>query len=116
MSYRLDVTREARGEIKALPRYVRAQARRLIRALGLDPRPPRARELHDEPNVYRVWLAGRWRIGYSIEDRARMVHVLRVRRKERTKFEGMDDFSFLHEESSSHLEAPPVFRNRASRR
>ena len=104
MSYRLDVTRDARGEIKALPGYVRAQARKLIQALGFDPRPPRAKELRGKPNVYRIWLAGRWRIAYAIHDEDRstrgggVVHVLRVFRKELIEYESLVGPSYIHEE------------------
>ena len=68
MSYRIEVSPEVRREIKALSGYVRAQARKLIQALGENPRPARAKELRDKPNIYRIWLAGRWRIAYEIND------------------------------------------------
>ena len=54
MNYRIKVSSEARKEIKSLPGYVRAQARQLIRALGNNPRPARAKELRDKPNIYRI--------------------------------------------------------------
>ncbi len=101
MSYLLDLTREARGEIKALPGYVRVRARKLVRALGLDPRPDRARQLCEDPVVYRIWLAGRWRIAYSVDDEARAVHVLRVRRKSLLDFEGLDSSDYIHQVSDS---------------
>ncbi len=95
MSYLIDVTREARGEIKALPGYVRAQARKLVRALGLDPRPARAKELCEDPRIYRIWLAGRWRIAYAVDDEARAVHVLRVRRRSLLDYEGLDSSDYI---------------------
>ncbi len=101
MSYRLDITREARGEIKALPGYVRAQARKLVRALGLDPRPARARVLCEDPRVCRIWLAGRWRIAYAVDDETRTVHVLRVRRKSLLDFEGLDSSDYIRQVSDS---------------
>lgn len=82
MSYRIEVSPAARREIRALPGYVRAQAVRLIDELGEDPRPGRARELRERENVYPIWLAGRWRIVYSIDDELVVVLILRVRRKE----------------------------------
>lgn len=82
MSYRIEVSSAARHEIRALPGYVRAQAVRLIDELGEDPRPARARELRERENVYRIWLAGRWRVVYSIDDELVVVLILRVRRKE----------------------------------
>ncbi len=95
MSYRIDVTREARGEIKALPGYVRAQARKLVRALGIDPRPARAKELCQDPQVFRIWLAGRWRIAYAVDDEARNLHVLRVRRRSLLDYEGLDSSDYI---------------------
>lgn len=82
MSYRIEVSPEARREIKDLPGYVRAQARQLIRELGPTPRPSRARELRGKPSIYRIWLAGRWRIAYEVNDELQRVRILRVRPKE----------------------------------
>ena len=82
MSYHVEIARPAQIEIKALPGHVRAQARQLINSLKEIPRPPRAKELRDKPNIYRLWLARRWRIAYAIDEDLRLVRVLRVRRKE----------------------------------
>jgi mRNA-degrading endonuclease RelE of RelBE toxin-antitoxin system len=65
-----------------LPAYVRAQALQLIDELGRNPRPERAKELQDRQNIYRIWLAGRWRIVYAVEDELIVVLIIRVRRKE----------------------------------
>jgi len=62
MSYRVEISPDAQKEITALSGYVRAPALRLLHSLEENPRPPRAKELHDKPNVYRLWLAKRWRI------------------------------------------------------
>ncbi len=92
MSYRLEVWRPALREVRGLPRYVRAQARQLIRALGTQPRPGRAKELRGKPDIYRIWLADCWRIAYEVDDDSRRVLVLRVRRKG-----AMDDDSLSSE-------------------
>lgn len=89
MSYRIETSPEVQKEIKALPGHVRAQARQLIRALGRDPRPSRAKELHGKPNIYRIWLAGRWRIAYEIDDELKRIRILRVRRKEQVDYESL---------------------------
>jgi mRNA-degrading endonuclease RelE of RelBE toxin-antitoxin system len=68
VSYQIKVPPEVRKEIQDLPGHVRAQARQLIRALGQNPRPARAKELRGKPNIYRIWLAGRWRMAYEIDD------------------------------------------------
>lgn len=90
MSYRIEVEPAAQREIKALPGNIRAQAREVIRALGEQPRPPRSKELRDLPGVYRIWLAGRWRIVYRAEDEDQIVRILRVRRKEQIDYESLE--------------------------
>lgn len=56
MNYRIEVSQPARNEIKSLAGYVRAQARELISGLAKNPHPPRAKELRDKPNIYRICL------------------------------------------------------------
>ena len=82
MSYRIEISPLARQEIRGLPAYVRAQALQLIDELGRNPRPARAKELQDRQNIYRIWLAGRWRIVYAVDDALIVVLIIRVRRKE----------------------------------
>ena len=82
MSYRIEVSPSARQEIRTLPAYVRAQALQLIDELGRDPRPARAKELEGRQNIFRIWLAGRWRIIYAVDDELILVLIMRVRRKE----------------------------------
>ena len=95
MSYRIDFRRKALSELKALPGHVRAEARRAIRALEKEPRPSRARELRGKPNIYRLWLAGRWRLAYLIDDAEGRIRILRIRRKEKIDYETLS--SELHE-------------------
>ncbi|MCP4662709.1 MAG: type II toxin-antitoxin system RelE/ParE family toxin [bacterium] len=103
MSYRVEVGPRARKEIKALPGYVRAAARKLIRSLGNQPRPAGATELRDMPAIYRLWVAGRWRIVYRIEDEDRRIQVLRIRRKEDIEYETLDPKSSeVHEPGPEH--------------
>jgi mRNA-degrading endonuclease RelE of RelBE toxin-antitoxin system len=90
VSYQIEVSPEARQEIKALTGYVRAQARQLIKALGETPRPPRAKELRGKPNIYRIWLAGRWRVAYEVDDDLELIRILRVRRKEQMDYESLE--------------------------
>ena len=82
MSYRIEITPAARREIRALPAHVRSQAVQLIDELGRDPQPARAKELRGRTNIYRIWLAGRWRIVYEVDNERIVVLILRVRRKE----------------------------------
>ena len=87
MSYHVEIARPAQIEIKALPGHVRAQARQLINSLKEIPRPTRAKQLRDKPNIYRLWLVRRWRIAYLIDDDLKLVRVLRIRRKEIIDYE-----------------------------
>jgi mRNA-degrading endonuclease RelE of RelBE toxin-antitoxin system len=82
VSYRIRISPAAQKEILALPGYVRAEARQTIRALGENPLSSRARELRERPRVFRIWLAGRWRIVYEVDDDLKMVLILCVRLKE----------------------------------
>jgi mRNA-degrading endonuclease RelE of RelBE toxin-antitoxin system len=82
MRYHIEISPSAQKEIGSLPGYVRAQATELIDSLADNPRPSRARELRDRRNIYRVWLATRWRIVYEIDDELQTVLIMRVRRKE----------------------------------
>ncbi|NJL03887.1 MAG: type II toxin-antitoxin system RelE/ParE family toxin [Chloroflexaceae bacterium] len=81
MSYQIEISNEAAREIKKLPGYVRAEVRRLVRELGDNPYPPPARELQGKPGIYRLWVAGRWRMVYAIDDEALIVTIRRVRSK-----------------------------------
>lgn len=81
MSYRIEISPAARREIRALPAYVRAQAIQLIDELSRDPKPARSKELRERENIFRIWLAGRWRIVYAVDDELIEVLILRVRRK-----------------------------------
>ena len=82
MSYQLEVIASATREIRALPARIRAQAIPLIDSLIVNPRPSRSKELRGKPNIYRVWLAGRWRIVYRIDDERQLISILRVRLKD----------------------------------
>ena len=92
MSYQIELVPEARSEIKALPGYDRARAIELIEALADHPRPLRAWELRAELNLYRIWLAGRWRIAYQIDDRNERIIILRLRRKERIDYDTLSSW------------------------
>jgi mRNA-degrading endonuclease RelE of RelBE toxin-antitoxin system len=81
VNYQIELHREALAELKVLPAYVRAQAIALIDLLAATPRPPRAKELRDKPGIYRIWLAGRWRIAYEVDDEQQTIVVRRIRRK-----------------------------------
>jgi mRNA interferase RelE/StbE len=89
VSYQISVTPAVHRELRALPAYVRSQAILLIDDFATNPRPPRAKELRGKPDVYRIWLAGRWRIAYRADDAQQMVIILRVRRKEDIDYDSL---------------------------
>ena len=89
MNCRIEISPAARREIRALPAYVRAQAIQIMEELGRDPRPARAKELQDRENIFRIWLAGRWRIVYEVDDHLHAVLIMRVRRKEDIDYPGL---------------------------
>lgn len=80
MAYRIRITETAENELRRLPGHVRQRARRLGSQLADEPRPVGSRELRDLPGRYRVRLDD-WRVIYRVDDAARSVTVLRVRRK-----------------------------------
>lgn len=89
MSYQIDTEPPVYKELRALPAHVRVQAFALIDSLADNPRPPRAKELRDRPGVYRIWLAGHWRIVYQIDDDAQLVTILRVRLKDDIDYDSL---------------------------
>lgn len=111
MSYRIEIGPTARREIKSLSAYRRAQARLIIAALAVDPRPARAKQLLAEPVIYRVWLARRRRIAYEIVDAEERIRILRVQRNEDVDFERIAGSSYLQE---APAEYDAVFRPRTA--
>lgn len=89
MSYRVQISPEAQKEIKELPGYVRAQALQFLRDIRDNPRLPRAKELRNKPDIFRLWLSKKWRIVYQIGDGVKQVLVLRVRRKEQIDYDSL---------------------------
>ncbi len=80
MRYRISYTNEAIRALKTLPGRYRQRARRLIEALGDEPRPAKAKELRGLPHRYRLRLNG-WRIIYRVDEPDGMLIVLAIRQK-----------------------------------
>jgi mRNA interferase RelE/StbE len=81
--YRVELAPAAQRELARLPPGVAAELRGHILALALDPRPAGVTKLTGTD----LWMirVGTLRVVYSIDNRARLVVVLRVaRRSERT--------------------------------
>ena len=107
MTYRIDLSPEARGDFEALPVEERGQARELIQALGATPCPLRAKSLCHDPSIFRIWLATLWRVGYQVDEQSKCVRILRIHRPVLYDYE-----SFLHGDSQ---EATGEFRIGARR-
>ncbi len=106
MSYRIELIPPARAEIRALVGYTRAQALELVAALGAEPRPPRAKELRSRPEILRIWLAGRWRIAYQIDEVKRCVLILCLRRKENVDYDTLP--SWMHDSGAEYQPAAGI--------
>ena len=78
MTYRIDLSPEARIDFEALPQEDRGQAQELIRSLGVTPCPLRAKSLCSEPAIFRIWLATLWRVAYQVDEQAKCVRILRI--------------------------------------
>lgn len=83
ISYTVYILPTAWNELKDLPGHIRQQARRLIRSLSTDPRPPDSKHLEiadAEYEVRRIRL-GRWRVIYTIADHDAAVDVVAIRKR-----------------------------------
>ena len=80
MPYRIEYSDRARSDLRRVPGNYRQRAKRLIASLADNPRPPKAKELRDNPNGYRLWL-DRWRVIYRVDDDLQVVFIAGVRPK-----------------------------------
>jgi mRNA interferase RelE/StbE len=89
VSYQVEVSREARREIRQLPGNMRQRVIRALRALEQEPRPYHSRsldaakagvELQSGVELLRIRMAS-WRIIYLVEDEWAVVSVLAVRKR-----------------------------------
>ena len=90
MSYQVKLVGLARKEVQNLAAYVRAQALQSFKQLAVNPRPIGSKELRDKPNVFRIWLAGRWRIVYEIDEPLQLVIILRVLLKDDIDYDSVE--------------------------
>jgi mRNA interferase RelE/StbE len=87
--YRVEVTSDARSEIRRLPGNMRQRVIRKLRELEAESRPADSRpldpakagsDLAPHTELRRIRLAS-WRIIYLIEEEARLVTVLAIRKR-----------------------------------
>lgn len=77
MTYRVEVTRRAEGEILRLDDTTFERVQKAIDRLGRNPRPSGVRKLRGRDNVWRIRIGG-FRILYTVEDAGRLIVIQRV--------------------------------------
>jgi mRNA interferase RelE/StbE len=78
--YTLTIARQASRDLESLPADVVARLDSKILALRSDPRPAGVKKLKGEIDLWRIRV-GDYRVIYSIDDRARVVDIVRVRHR-----------------------------------
>jgi len=79
-TFRIELTRSAERELRALPRDVLRRVDRAIQGLRIEPRPNGCRKLQGSTSLFRIRV-GDYRIVYELEDQAVLVLVIRVRHR-----------------------------------
>lgn len=75
--WRIVVHREAKRELRRLPRHILQSTLEDVHALADDPYPAGCSKLKGHESLYRVRVSD-WRIVYEVDNAARTVTVLRV--------------------------------------
>lgn len=78
--YSVVFARSARKELETLDPPIIARVVAKIDVLAINPRPTGARKLRGSRNLWRVRV-GDYRIVYAVDDRGRVVDVVRVRHR-----------------------------------
>ena len=73
--YRVDVNPSAGRALAALPRRVQERVAAALDALVETPRPPGCKKLATPGDLYRVRVAGDYRVVYRVDDQARTATV-----------------------------------------
>ena len=98
-SYRVEVTRQARKEIRQLPGNMRQRVIRVLRALEQEPRPHNSRaldtakaglELEPGAKLLRIRIAS-WRIIYLVEEEWALVSVLAIRKRPPYQYDDLSE-------------------------
>ena len=88
MSWRIEVSRAARKELKAIrDKTLKARIVAAIDALADDPRPPGVAKLAGHRDLWRVRV-GDWRVVYRVEDGALLVLVAASNKSARGSLRG----------------------------
>ena len=74
--YKIVITSRAERELRRLDRPVKNRIVSAIQALSQNPHPPGCLKVRGE-DIWRIRI-GDWRVGYGIDDRVRVVDVIKV--------------------------------------
>jgi len=77
VSYRIEWSRSAAREVRALPAKLGLRVAEVVGELASDPRPSGCKKLIGHKNLWRIRV-GQYRVIYSIGDEVRLVRVDRV--------------------------------------
>ncbi|HEV2641069.1 MAG TPA: type II toxin-antitoxin system RelE/ParE family toxin [Candidatus Elarobacter sp.] len=80
MRYRIEITKGAERDLRALPQQALKRVDARILALTEHPRPDAVKNLAGAADLYRVRV-GDYRVIYEIQDRAVLVIIVRVRHR-----------------------------------
>ena len=74
--FRVVITSRAERELRRLDKSIKNRIVSAIHSLASEPRPPGCLKVKGE-ELWRIRV-GDWRIGYGIDDRAKIVDVIRI--------------------------------------
>lgn len=80
MRYRIEATKAAERDLRALPGHILKRVDARILSLARNPRPEGVKKLAGADNLYRVRV-GDYRIVYQLRDRVVLVTIIRVRHR-----------------------------------
>ncbi len=78
--YEVTFARSARRELEVLDRVLVVRIIVRIESLSHDPRPPGSQKLRGERDLWRIRV-GDYRVVYRVDDRKRVVDVVRIRHR-----------------------------------
>ena len=87
MAYRVEIHPAAQEQMLSLPKEAQVKVARSIDHLGNTPRPPRVKKLADS-GLWRIRV-GQYRIVYAIDDKAQLVTIVRVARRNEDTYRGL---------------------------
>ena len=87
MAYSIEIHRAARKQMLAIPRNIQLEIARSIDSLANNPRPMGYRRLRGV-ELFRLRI-GRCRVIYAIDDKARLVTVVKVAPRREDTYEGL---------------------------